>query len=102
MAASDLTLVTGETRDIYMVLADRDGPVPAGTYDTYVYRLKQGATVVQTASVTYLTNGRVKVAFTATNTATPGRYAGEVRATRGNGTYAFFPSERPHSVLIRE
>jgi hypothetical protein len=25
---ADLTLVQGETRDIYMVLADRDGPVP--------------------------------------------------------------------------
>lgn len=102
MAASDLTLVAGETRDVYMILADRDGPVPAGTYDSFTYRLKQGGTVVATASVTYIANGRVKVAFNATSTATPGRYSGTVRATRANSTFAVFPSERSHSVNIRE
>ena len=98
----DLTLVQGETRDIFMVLADRDGPVPAGTYDSYTYRLFQHGTVVATTTGTYLSNGRVKFAFDATDTAVPGVYSGDVKAVRANSTFAIFPSERPHAVEIRE
>ena len=99
---ADLTLVQGATRDIFMVLADRDGPVPAGTYDSYTYRLFQHGTVVATTTGTYLSNGRVKFAFDATDTAAPGVYSGDVKAVRANSTFAVFPSERPHAVEIRE
>ena len=99
---ADLTLVQGETRDIYITLADRDGPVPAGTFDSYTYRLYQHGTTVATTSGTYLSNGRVKFSFDATDTTTPGVYSGDVKAVRANSTFAVFPSERPHAVEIRE
>ena len=99
---ADLTLVQGETRDIYITLADRDGPVPAGSFDTYTYRLFQHGVTVATTTGTYLSNGRVKFAFDATDTTAPGVYSGDVKAVRSGSTFAIFPSERPHAVEIRE
>ena len=99
---ADLKLVQGATEDIYMVLADRDGPITAGSFSTFTYELLTAGTVVQTTSGTALAGGRVRFSFDATDTATPGNYTGHVRATRANSTVAFFPSERAHTVVIRE
>lgn len=99
---ADLELVKGATEDIYMVLADRDGPITSGSFSTFTYELFQNGVVIQTTSGTALPAGRVKFSFDATDTGTPGHYQGHVRATRANSTEAFFPSGRAHAVVIRE
>lgn len=99
---ADVTLVKGETKDVYVVLGDRDGPISLGGFSTYTYEMFLNGAVVQTATGTALSAGRVKFAFDATDTATPGVYQGHVRATRANSTVMFFPSERAHVVRVRE
>lgn len=99
---ADIELVKGETVDVYVVLADRDGPIPDGTFSTITYDLFSGGSRQQTVTGTALANGRVKFSFDATDTSVPGIYQGHVRAERSSTSRLFFPSERPHVVVIRD
>jgi hypothetical protein len=99
---ADLTLVQGETRDIYITLADRDGPVPPARSTPTRTGCSSTAPPSLRLPARTCPNGRVKFAFDATDTAAPGVYSGDVKAVRANSTFAVFPSERPHAVEIRE
>lgn len=98
---ADVTLVQNEVVTVAMEMADRNGPIPDGTFSSGVYRILSGGTIIGSCSVTIAAGGIVYVPFAATETDVPGVFEGNLRMVRGDGSVLFFPSERNHTVTIR-
>lgn len=99
---ADLTLVEGETVTVRIQIADRNGPIPLGTFSAVHYDILDHGSAIQSCTGSMEADGWCEFTFDATDTGTPGQFTGHVRAVRGDSTTLHFPSERRHTVHIRQ